>query len=146
MTATSTRGRIGSFGQASNARMRSAYHWRPNQRVVRDEGQAALRTEAFHVRDAPHRAEPLRARDVHGDRERADDGDRPAGGRLDAVGDPLRREASVDAEREASGSRGSRQRERETGGEDDERPHAGPTFRTGVTPGTNPRPGKTRAR
>ncbi len=102
--------------------------------------------EALDVRDALHRGEPLRVRDVHGDRERADDCDRPAGGRLDPVGDPLRGEASVDAEREASGGRGSRQRERETCGEDDELPHAGPTFRTGVTPGTNPRPGKTRAR
>jgi hypothetical protein len=51
-----------------------------------------------------------------------------------------------DAEAEPSGSGRRGQREGDTDGEQEEAPHADPTRSTGVVPGTNPRPGETRAR
>ena len=116
------------------------------ERIVRREREATGIAQPLDPGDAADRAEVSRARRVDGEREGRDLRDTATRMSFDPLRDEVRRGALLEPDGVAGGARlcGNRQRDEE----DREREpfHAGPTRSVGLTPGTKPWPGASRAR
>ena len=136
----------GSCAQASKAWIRPRYHCRLISGSFGREREPPRRPHALDPGRAVEREQLARVSRAHGEGERTDLRHRLAGHGLDLAGDGALVGALLDPDREPAGRglRGHGQGEHER--REDEPLHAGPTVSVGLTPGTKPRPGASRAR
>ena len=117
-----------------------------SERVVRREREPPRGALALDPGDAVHGSERACVTRPHRERERSDPGHRMAAHGLDMTCDGVRVRTLVDPQGETRrlgrAGRGDEQEQRD----EQEAPHAGPTFSVVLTPGTKPCPGASRNR